>query len=288
MEAKGFDPVQGRGAAGGIGRSKIILFTAGMFGVLLILVWLNEILDLPHHLMGAPDTPVNWRESLLESIVVLALGLITLFELRHDLLRARRAEAALRQSEEKFRTFADFTYDWETWEAPDGSLVFVSPSCQRITGKTQEEFTKNPGLMAEIVHPDDLNSFLDHRKIDQSQAEPSHIDFRIITPEGRERWISHNCQPVYGADGSWLGRRSSNRDISIRKGLISDLEKALAEVKVLRGLLPICAHCKRVRDDEGLWQKIEDYIEDRSEALFTHGLCPDCTKLLYPELEEAE
>lgn len=65
--------------------------------------------------------------------------------------------------------------------------------------------------------------------------------------------------------------------------LILNLQKALAEVKTLSGLLPICSSCKKIRDDEGYWQQIEKYIRDHSEADFTHGICNECAKELYPE-----
>ena len=61
------------------------------------------------------------------------------------------------------------------------------------------------------------------------------------------------------------------------------LEAALAEIKALQGLIPICSNCKNVRDDEGYWKQIELYIQEHSEATFSHSLCPDCIKLLYPE-----
>lgn len=69
-----------------------------------------------------------------------------------------------------------------------------------------------------------------------------------------------------------------------KHSLIVELQKALAEVKKLSGLLPICSSCKRVRDDKGYWQQIEGYIRDHSEADFSHGICPECAKKLYPEL----
>jgi hypothetical protein len=65
------------------------------------------------------------------------------------------------------------------------------------------------------------------------------------------------------------------------------LQAALAEVHQLSGLIPICAHCKKVRDDAGYWQAVEGYISEHSEARFSHGLCPDCVKLDFPEFEEA-
>ena len=63
-----------------------------------------------------------------------------------------------------------------------------------------------------------------------------------------------------------------------------ELQKALDEVKQLRGFLPICANCKDIRDDQGYWEKIETYISNHSEATFTHSICPDCAKKLYPDL----
>jgi len=70
-----------------------------------------------------------------------------------------------------------------------------------------------------------------------------------------------------------------------RERLIVDLEKALKEVKRLSGLLPICASCKKIRNDDGSWQQIEEYIHAHSEADFSHSICPECAKSLYPELD---
>ncbi len=68
-----------------------------------------------------------------------------------------------------------------------------------------------------------------------------------------------------------------------KEQLILDLQTALSEVKKLSGMLPICSSCKKIRDDEGYWQQIEEYIRDHSEADFTHGICNECVKELYPE-----
>jgi hypothetical protein len=73
-----------------------------------------------------------------------------------------------------------------------------------------------------------------------------------------------------------------------REKLISELQQALSEIKTLRGFLPICANCKKIRDDEGYWQQIEKYIQDRSDAQFGHSICPECAKKLYPELNLGE
>ena len=70
------------------------------------------------------------------------------------------------------------------------------------------------------------------------------------------------------------------------KGTIQELTVALTEVKQLRGIIPICTSCKNIRDDKGLWQKVEAYIEGHSDADFSHSMCPDCAKSFYEELEK--
>jgi GAF domain-containing protein len=73
-----------------------------------------------------------------------------------------------------------------------------------------------------------------------------------------------------------------------KANLVIELREALAEVKKLSGMLPICASCKRIRDDKGYWQQIEGYIQEHSEAEFSHSICPECTRKLYPEICEDE
>lgn len=69
------------------------------------------------------------------------------------------------------------------------------------------------------------------------------------------------------------------------KAMYVEKERALSKVKILSGLLPICALCKNIRDDKGYWNQIESYIRDHTDADFSHGLCPDCVKKLYPDID---
>jgi len=100
------------------------------------------------------------------------------------------------------------------------------------------------------------------------------------------------CSPLTAEDGSLLGSVHVARDISEQKKataererLITALEENLAKVKLLSGFLPICAACKKIRDDKGYWQQIEEYIHNHSEAQFSHSICPTCAKKLYPEFD---
>jgi hypothetical protein len=97
---------------------------------------------------------------------------------------------------------------------------------------------------------------------------------------------------VWGEDGSLLGFKGVSRDITEhkrmedeRERLIQELARTLAEVKTLSGLLPICSQCKKVRDDQGYWNKIEAYLATHTDATFTHGLCPECSQAFRQQIK---
>lgn len=105
--------------------------------------------------------------------------------------------------------------------------------------------------------------------------------------------MSANFSPAIDSDGSVSGVIGIFEDITERKlvekdreRLIRELKDALSKIKTLSGLIPICASCKRVRDDKGYWSQIEAYIRDHSQIDFSHGLCPDCAKNLYDDLKQ--
>lgn len=142
-----------------------------------------------------------------------------------------RQSKALRQSEEKYRIVADFTYDWEYWLAPDGNLLYISPSCERITGYRPEEFLQNPTLIEDIIYPADRALVLQHQQQYHHNGTgddvlPHNLDFRIITRAGEERWINHVCRHIYDSHGNYLGRRGSNRDVTERKKMEQALRKS--------------------------------------------------------------
>ena len=120
-----------------------------------------------------------------------------------------------------------------------------------------------------------------------AQAEESPRDVQV----GEGRYYELRIAAVRDAQGELAGRMLHLRDITRRRQaeqekerLIRELQQALADVKTLHGLLPICASCKKIRNDQGYWQNLEGYISEHSEAEFSHGLCPDCLRRLYPDL----
>ena len=135
-----------------------------------------------------------------------------------DIIERKRNENALVESEEKFHTFSDWTYDWEKWMDPQNNIVYTSPSCGRITGFSPEEFMSDPNLLLQIVHPDDRQFYDEHQHVIHNESiGPLSIEYRIIARDGSEHWIEHICRPLYGKDNRYLGRRVSNRDVTERK-----------------------------------------------------------------------
>ena len=127
------------------------------------------------------------------------------------------ADNDLRQAELKYRIVADFTYDWEYWKNLDGTLRYVSPSCERISGYRPEEFIGRPDLIREIIVPEDRDRWDRHDCDSQEEPEAREIQFRLQRTDGTIRWIEHICQPVTGDSGEFIGIRASNRDITARK-----------------------------------------------------------------------
>jgi len=177
---------------------------------------------------------------LLGSVVFAVLRLLPLRALRQMTETLERERETLRESEERYRTVADFTHDWEYWLAPDGSLPYVSPSCKNVTGYRAEEFQQDPELLMRIVHPDDRDRLEGHLHGAMEQGtDDTHRerDFRILTRNGEERWINHVCQAVFARDGQYRGRRASNRDITERKRAEEELRVAAAAFDAQEGMI---------------------------------------------------
>lgn len=149
-------------------------------------------------------------------------GVTTCRVVINDITERKRAEDALRESEERLRIVSDNANDWEYWRGPDGKLKWVSPSCKDITGYSPDEFMgENPLASDLIVYPDDLGLWEEHQQLVQDTHEhrPLELDFRILKRSGEVVWISHSCKPIFNSDGAFLGRRVCNRDITERKAI---------------------------------------------------------------------
>lgn len=131
-------------------------------------------------------------------------------------IRLHRQKLALIESEERYRTVADYNWDWETWVAPGGDVLYMSPSCERISGYSPQRFIESPGFLEKIIHTEDLMGWKGFMA-DELHLDAESHDFRIRHKDGDLRWLSLVKQEVRGRDDTCLGMRCSMRDITKRK-----------------------------------------------------------------------
>jgi PAS domain S-box-containing protein len=131
-----------------------------------------------------------------------------------DISKRKQVELALKKSEEKFRLLADFTPGWEYWVDSGSRILYVSPSCEVITGYSPEYFYEKEDFIFQILHPADLGRYKIHESWAHNKKDPGEIEFRIIRSDGRERWIRHSCNPIIDVTGQFLGTRVTNQDFT--------------------------------------------------------------------------
>ena len=134
-----------------------------------------------------------------------------------DVSERVKAREQLVEAERRYRTVADFAYDWEWWRDPYGAYLYMSPSCERITGYTCEEFLGNIDLLDDIILPEDRDVWEEHCEDAKCAHGPHELQFRIKKKDGTVRWLEHVCQQVRTARGEFLGFRASSRDITQRR-----------------------------------------------------------------------
>lgn len=207
-----------------------IVFSTGESGFSQLEVY-RKLGDYPYYLNLKIPSRVYLDEwwvltatTLLLTLVFTVVSLLFILQIRRMRRREWETINALHEEEEKFRTLAMYTYDWEYWQSPDGTIRYMTPSCERITGYSAEEFEKDPDLLRRIVHGEDLALFEGHfqnKKIDDF----CQFDYRILTKSGQIRTIAHHCSDIFDDNNEYKGKRVSNRDATMRK----IYEKALQE-----------------------------------------------------------
>jgi len=141
-----------------------------------------------------------------------------------------------------------------------------------------------------IIHPEDRDRAAQAVERAITSGENYDIEKRIVRPDGTVRYVESVGEVLSDEKGEPKTLMGSFLDITKRKraeiereNVIKDLQEALEKVQRLQGLLPICASCKKIRDDEGYWHQVETYVSKHVEVQFTHSVCPDCMRKLYPE-----
>lgn len=268
----------------------------------LLLMLLATVLSLSISLLVGKNTLISPIQNLVVLTRKIALGnlyarseitpktreLETLTRAFHEMADALiLSQSVLLDSEVRFRLLMDsldtflFVADMETYE-----VLFVNEYTKKQLGDVVGEKcwqTIQQGQSGPC-------SFCTNKYLLSREGTPGELYSWEMQNTVTGKWLYMHDRAIKWIDGR-IVRLQVATDITGRKNienereqLIAQLKEALAEIKTLSGFLPICASCKKIRDDSGYWNQLETYIRDHSEADFSHGICPDCAKKLYPDL----
>ncbi len=188
-------------------------------------------------------------------------------------------------SEARFRLLFENSMDGILLTSPDGRIFDANPSACSILGRTREQIIAS--MREDLVDPSDptLARLVEERQ----RTGKAHGELRARASDGTTFPIELSSVVFPDTDGNEF-TCIMLRDIRLRKqaeaerdDLIADLQEALNKVRALSGLLSICAGCKKIQNEDDHWEPLEGYIRKRSEVDFSHGLCPECLRRLYPD-----
>ena len=215
--------------------------------------------------------------------------------LQSEIAERQRVEANLDHRENELKVLMSNLpgMAYRCFNERDWPMEFVSHGCRALTGYEASDLVgKQKMPYGDVIHPDDREQVW--RDVQSAIAEdrPFRITYRIITASGAERWVWEQGLKIEAETGRPRieGFITDITDLKEaeqeRETLITQLRSALDEIDALRGIIPICSGCKRIRDDQGYWNQIETYISERSGVDFSHGICPECRDKLYGDMDD--
>ena len=167
--------------------------------------------------------------------------------------------------------FFEITIDMLAIAGYDGYFKRLNQAWEIVLGWSSEELMATPYF--DFVHPEDREPTINEAKrISDLGEDCLRFENRYRCKDGSYKWLSWSSRPF--PDESRI--YAIARDITFQKETQNALAQARAEVQELAGLLPLCAWCKKIRDDQGYWGHLEEYLKVQTGAQFTHGICPDC------------
>ena len=201
----------------------------------------------------------------------------------------RQAQVKLLDTQKKYTDLYDFAPAGYLTISGKGLMVEINLTLAGMLG-LGKRFLLNQPFSAHIS-PEDQDIYYHCRRTLLESKTLQTCELRMMKKDGATFHAKLRCSINPEVDGSSDQFRAVITDITERKKIeeekeifISELQTALKEIKTLRGLIPICAFCKQIRNDEGAWDQMEAYITEHTHAEFSHGICPDCAKKHYPEM----
>jgi PAS domain S-box-containing protein len=159
----------------------------------------------------------------------------------------------------------------------NGYFKRVNPAWERTLGFTRAELMSRPFI--EFVHPDDRERTLRQNAQVRGGGQALAFENRYLCKDGSYRWFRWNAAPDIATQYIYSVARdvtASKQTELEREQLVRELQEAIAEVKSLQAILPICSYCRKIRDDENYWHTVETYISHHTNSRFSHSICPSC------------
>jgi PAS domain S-box-containing protein len=209
--------------------------------------------------------------------------------------------SALRDCESHFRAVLESLSQGVIYQDANGRVIDANAAALRILGRTLDDIRgrslTDPQWRAICSDGSEYPPSLHPSVIALRTGSEERAEMGIYNPaEESYRWIEVAAVPYFRpGESSPSEVHTTFDDVPERRRLeaerdrlVHELEDAMSSLKVLRGFIPICASCKKIRNDSGYWQQLEVYMRDHSEAQFSHGVCPDCMVRLYPEFADPD
>lgn len=257
----------------------------------------REVLHSPEYRVKHSDGTWHWHFGTGSPVINPYGESVSMVGISRDITEPKLMEEALRKNERLYRFLSENTSD-VVWQQDanmrftylnNAAANFSGYSVQEVLGRSSLDFFTAEGR--EIVH----QVFACRREMEGRSEGHKTIIFEApqIRKDGSTFWTEIATTPIYDDAGTIAGFNGITRNIDKRKRaetererLIAELQATLTRVKQLEGILRICANCKKICDDAGNWHPIETYIQKHSDADFSHGICPDCQKELYPDFKK--
>ncbi len=207
---------------------------------------------------------------------------------------AEAANLALRKERDLFQRYLSLVEAIIVTIDPNGTITMLNRKGCELLGYKEEEILGENWFKKCLPQPEGGDVYSLFKEImNGNLAAMEYFENEIFTKDGQKRLIAWHNNYFRDANGQIVGTISAGEDITERKqaekereNLITKLEAALSEIKTLKGILPLCSFCKKIRDDKGYWEQVDTYIHKYSEADISHSVCPECVKKHYPEVYE--
>ena len=201
----------------------------------------------------------------------------------------KQAKRHIRENDERYRTILDSIEEGYFEVDLKGNFTFFNDSLSRVLGYSKAELKKmnNRDYMPPETAKEIFNLFYE---IYRTGKPVRKYGYEVIRKDGTIGFHELFASLIRDENGNPIGFRGIAHDITERKlaeiereKLIKDLQETLAEVKTLRGILPICSYCHKIRDDKGYWEQVDIYIRKHSQVDISHSICPKCAEKHFPD-----